>query len=209
MQYKKPEIANRIISFVNEYYDNNGSTPSVREIAGGIGTAFSTVSRYLSYLRDEGFIDYDGHRNIITEQMQNDLMNMTRTRVSVPVVGRVACGALRDAEEHIEETVKLPISIFGDGPLFILCASGNSMVDAGIDDGDYVVVRQQRFASPGQIVVAETDGETTLKGYFPEPDKRRIRLQPANREMKPIYVKEVNIQGVAVKVIKNIGRIIG
>ena len=102
--------------------------------------------------------------------------------------------------------MSLPKSIFGSDPLFLLFADGESMIEAGIDDGDLVVVRQQRHASRGDIIVAYMDGETTLKGYYPEPEKNRIRLQPANETMRPIYVSSLEIQGVAVYVIKQIGK---
>lgn len=206
MQYKKPETFKAIEDFINEYADTYGTVPTIRDIANGVGLARSSVSSYLQAMEERGEIEYDEHRKPLTRMLLNDLSNMTRSpllRNGAPIVGSVSCGTPVETEEVIEETVRLPKSIFGDGPLFILHASGESMIEAGIDDGDLVVIKQQQTANTGDIVVALVDGATTLKGYFPEPEKKRIRLQPANSTMKPMYFKDVQIQGVAVKVIKD------
>ena len=121
------------------------------------------------------------------------------------VLGSVACGVPRFAEENIEEYVRLPVSLFGSGDFYILRAVGDSMIGVGIDDGDLVLVRQQNYAEAGQIVVALVEDEATLKRYYPEPENKRVRLHPENDSMSDIYVDECLIQGVAVKVIKNLG----
>ena len=208
LQHKKQELFDRILSFIHQYEADHCSSPSLREIASGVGVANSTVCSYLSDLEEWGRITYDSHRRVMSSEFRTHLddMNVSPYGVGVPVVGSVACGVPKDAEEFIEETVSLPKSIFGSDPLFLLHADGESMIEAGIDDGDLVVIKHQNCAVPGDIVVALVNGETTLKGYFPEPERRRIRLQPANRSMNPIFVPSAEIQGVAVYVIKKIGR---
>ena len=124
--------------------------------------------------------------------------------VRVPVLGSVSCGLPKFAEENIEEYVRLPSSLFGDGEFYFLRAKGDSMIGAGIDDGDLVLIRRQDTARPGQIAVALTDDEATLKRFYPEPQNRRIRLHPENPELEDIYVENCAVQGIAVKVIKNL-----
>ena len=121
-----------------------------------------------------------------------------------PILGKVSCGVPKFAEENIEEYVRLPVALFGRGQFFILRANGDSMIEADINDGDLVLIRQQNYADEGQIVVALMDDEATLKRYYPEPEKQRIRLHPENSRMDDIYVSDCIIQGVAVKVLKDL-----
>ena len=118
------------------------------------------------------------------------------------IVGSIPCGSPQYEEEHIEAYVSLPESIFGSGEFYILRASGNSMIEAGIDDGDLVVIKKQKTANEGDIVVALVDNQNTLKRYYIDRKKRCVRLHPENSSMKDIYVKECIIQGVAHHVIK-------
>lgn len=124
---------------------------------------------------------------------------------TVPKVGYVPCGPLTEEIECIEGYLKLPVSFVGDAKsVFLLTANGNSMIGAGIDDKDLVLVKQQETAENGEIVVALIGNEVTLKRYYNEPDKRRICLHPENPTMEDIYVKDCVIQGVAIKVIKDL-----
>lgn len=199
MQHKKTEYFGEIEKFINSYKDmSGGSSPSVREIADGCGLSPATISRYMAYMKQTGQLNYDGHRNITTKQTENDLSGTTR----VPVLGRISCGIPKFAEENIEEYVKLPASLFGRGEFFILAASGDSMTGAGIDDGDYVLVRQQDTAEYNQIVVALVDDEATLKRFRPE--NGCICLHPENEKFDDIVVDSCAIQGVAVKILKNL-----
>ena len=163
MRSKNPAYFDLLIRFIDDYIDNYGRSPSTQEIAGGTGLSPATVSRYLSRMREDGIIDYSGHRNIVTKR------NSATETNAVPVLGSVSCGIPKFAEENIEEYVKLPVSLFGKGDFFLLRASGNSMIEAGIDSGDLVLVRRQDYAAPGQIVVALMEEEATLKRYYPEP----------------------------------------
>lgn len=200
MRTKNEEYFKMIEAFIDAHKDEHGVAPTVQEIANGIRVPKTTVGRYLSYMREHGMLDYTGHRNIQTKRSQ-----LTKTEtVKVPVLGKVSCGVPRFAEENIEEYVRLPVALFGRGQFFILRANGDSMIDADIDDGDLVLIRQQNCADEGQIVVALMDDEATLKRYYPEPEKYRIRLHPENSQMDDIYVSSCIIQGVAVKVLKDL-----
>lgn len=199
---KNVALFKEIESYINRYKEKQaGASPSVREIAEGIGVNYSTVSRYLKQMREDGVLAYAGHRNIITRESDR-----TRSEtIKVAVLGTVACGIPKLAEENVEEYVRLPISLFGNGDFYLLRASGDSMINAGIDDGDLVLVRQQNYAEASQIVVALMEDEATLKRYYPEPEKKRVRLHPENDQMEDIYVDNCLIQGVAIKVIKDLG----
>ena len=198
MRTKNPAYFELLIRFIDDYIDNYGRSPSTQEIASGTGLSPATVSRYLSRMREDGIIDYSGHRNIVTKR------NSAIETNAVPVLGSVSCGIPKFAEENIEEYVKLPVSLFGKGDFFLLRASGNSMIEAGIDSGDLVLVRRQDYAAPGQIVVALMEEEATLKRYYPEPQNGYIRLHPENKDLDDIIVDHCLIQGVAVHVIKEL-----
>lgn len=200
MRTKNAEYFSMLEGFIDEHRERNSTSPSVREIANGIGLSNATVSRYLSYMRDKGMLDYKGHRNIITKESKK-----TKTQtVKVPVLGSVSCGIPKYAEENIEEYVRLPVALFGRGDFFILRANGDSMIEADIDDGDLVLVRRQNYADPGEIVVALMEDEATLKRYYPEPNRRSVRLHPENSSLQDIFVPDCIIQGVAVKVLKDV-----
>ena len=122
----------------------------------------------------------------------------------LPVVGSIACGTPLLAEENIEKYLPVPNDFLGAGKFFILRANGNSMIKAGIEDGDYVIVKQQETAEIGQIIVALINDEATLKRYYIDNEKQQVRLHPENDKMKDMYFKNVVIQGIAVKVIKDL-----
>ena len=197
---KNPQYLAMLEEFINKYIEQNNASPTITEITDGVGLPRSTVGRYIAYMRDQGVIDYEGHRNITTRLTQK----MRNESVRVPILGRVACGVPILAIENIEEYIRLPVTLFGKGDFYILRANGDSMIDAGINDGDLVVIRAQDYASPGQIVVALMEDEATLKRFYPEPEKERIRLHPENEEMDDIYVEGCIIQGVAIKVLKDL-----
>lgn len=194
MRSKDPEIMKRIVDFVEAYHLDYNSSPSLRVIADGVGIGSTTVYRYLMEMNERGMICYDG------KTIRNEKINKSqRGTIRAAVIGRIACGIPNLAEQHVEGYVNLPESLFGQGNFYILRASGCSMTEAGIDDGDLVVIREQNTAEDGQIVVALVDDEATLKRFFHEGD--RIRLHPENPRMKDIFVTDCRIQGVAVKVI--------
>ena len=200
MRHKNEEYFKLLEDFINKYTLEYDRSPANREIAAGTGLSTATVSRYLQEMQSRGILEYDGQRNITTRtrKMQNE------QTIGVPLLGKVACGIPKYAEGNIEEYVRLPVSIFGRDEYFLLYADGDSMKDIGIMDGDLVLVRKQNFAEPGQVVVALVDDEATLKRYYPEPENRRVRLHPENSELDDIIVGDCIIQGIAVKVLKDI-----
>ena len=201
MRSKNQEYFTLLERYIDTYTDSHGVSPSTREIAAGTGLSLATVSRYLSYMRENGMIDYVGQRNIITQRKR-----MTSTGSNkVPLLGAVSCGIPKFAEGNIEEYVQLPTALFGKGDFFLLRASGDSMIEAGIDNGDLVLIKHQDHAEPGQIVVALIgDDEATLKRFYPEPQHGIIRLHPENPALDDIIVENCAIQGIAVQVMKSL-----
>ena len=197
MRTKDQGTIAKIDKFVCDFSDKYGYSPSLQEIANAVGIAKATAFRYVNKMCEDGILDQAGSRSLTSPKVKT-------ASVRVPILGTIACGIPKFAEENIEEYVKLPVSLFGQGHFFILRAYGDSMIGAGINDGDLVVIRAQDYASPGQIVVALMEDEATLKRFYPEPEKHRIRLHPENEEMEDIYVEGCIIQGIAVKVLKDL-----
>lgn len=202
MQVMKKEKMERLEAFIRTYNRDNGVSPSYRQIAEGTDLPLTTVTRYLHFLRDNGSIDLNC-RSITTRQEKQTIATVPG-EMSVPLLGSVSCGLPKLAEENVEEYIHLPVSLFGQDDFYLLRANGNSMINAGINKGDLVLIRQSDTADPGQIVVALVGEEATLKRYYPEPEKHRIRLHPENAEMEDIYVDHCIIQGVAKNVIKSL-----
>lgn len=184
---------------VEEYFDDYTRSPSVREISNMTGISKSTVQRYIEIMERVGIITRTD------EGIETPYISKTeRNMVSVAKLGRIPCGPLDEKEEYIEGYVKLPESFVGKGKFFILVASGDSMIEAGIDDGDMIIIKQQETAHKGDIVVALAGGQSTLKRYMPDPSIKKIRLHPENSSMEDIIVDNCQIQGVAIKVIKSL-----
>lgn len=198
MRTKDPAIFDAIESYINDYHDQHGAAPSMQQIATKIGMAKSTIHSYLARMKEDGRVEYTGTRSLLTRENMKSLGGCLK----VPIVGAIACGTPILAQENIEQYVTLPEALFGRGNYYFLRARGESMIEAGIDDGDLVLIRQQDAADYGQIVVARLDDEATLKRYFPE--RGHIRLHPENEAMEDIIVDQCAVQGVAVKVLKNI-----
>ena len=195
----KNEMIIKIGKGLDRFYDLNGYSPSVRELSVAMGIPKSTMQRYLDHMKDIGIIRR-GRFGMETDHISK----IEKATVTVPKIGRIPCGPLTEEEEYIDGYVRLPASFLGKGQFFILTASGTSMIEAGIDDGDLVVIRKTDHAKSGDIVVALANGQNTLKRYFPEPSSKRVRLHPENSEMEDIFVTECIIQGVATKVIKSL-----
>lgn len=159
-------------------YESGRRMPNSLQITALLAEALSVTAEYLLG-GDDGYVD-------------------------IPLVGDIACGPLNFAEEYVEARWRLPTELVGEGTFFMLRAVNDSMIDAGIDDGDLIMIRKQEYANAGDIVAVLSGGETTLKRYYPEPEKRRVRLHPENQSMQDIIVRDCAIQGVAVKVIKDL-----
>ena len=192
------ENQQRILDFIKSEIEEKGYPPSVREICAAVGLrSTSTVHAHLNHLEEQGLIRRDS-----TKPRALEVLDGTQARGrSVPLVGRVTAGQPILAIENIEEYLSLPQSVLGQGDMFSLRVEGESMIDAGILDGDIVVLRQQDTAENGEIVVAMTpEDEATLKRIFYEDG--RVRLQPENATMAPIYVDNVTVLGKLVALIR-------
>ena len=180
----------QILDFIRWEIDDKGYPPSVREICLAVGLkSTSTVHAHLNRLEEEGYIRRDA-----TKPRALELTDTATVRGrSVPLVGRVTAGMPILAQQNIEEYYMLPQNLVGGDEVFILSVQGESMIEAGILDGDFVIVRRQSHAENGDIVVAMIDDEATVKRIFYE--KTRVRLQPENSAMQPIYARDVTVLG--------------
>ncbi len=200
MRTKDNSLMQKIANCFNSYYRKEGVKPSTRIVAKELSINPSTVSRYLREMACREMLIYeDGNvETIITTKTGSNSL-------SVPLLGSISCGEPLLEEENIEAYFRLPEQIFGKGDFFLLRANGDSMINAGIDNGDLVLIRQCKEANKGDIVVALTDSnENTLKRFFPEKSKKRVVLKAENPKYPDIITKQCQIQGVAVKVIKDL-----
>jgi repressor LexA len=199
---KKPRGDNqqKILEFIKSEVQLKGYPPSVREIGDAVGLkSTSTVHGHLTRLEKKGLLHRDSMKPRAMEVLGGDPFPKA---VSVPLVGRVTAGIPILAEENIEENIALPESMVGEGKFFILHVKGESMIDAGIMDGDFVVVRQQPDANNSDIVVAMVEDEATVKRFYKENGV--FRLQPENPTMKPIIVPNVTILGKVVSLFRRL-----
>ena len=187
----------RILNFIKAEIDLKGYPPSVREICAAVGLkSTSTVHAHLNHLEEQGLIRRDA-----TKPRALEVTDGTQARGrSVPLVGRVTAGMPILAVENIEDYLVLPQSMLGRDDIFCLRVQGESMIDAGILDGDIVVLRQQDTAENGEIVVARVEEEATLKRIFYEDG--HVRLQPENRTMDPIIVPNAQVLGRLVALVR-------
>ena len=197
MNPRNTDIERKIYEFVNRQIERFGINPSYREIAESIGRSVATVSKYLKRMESEGMLALNGKHGVSTKRQRADT-------AYVPIVGTVACGVPNFAEESIEAFFPILRNELGSGEYFALHASGDSMINAGIDVVDLVFVRKTFKAYDGDIVVALVEDSTTLKRYYDDTENRRIILHPENPKYKDMVFKDVTVQGVAVKVLKSL-----
>ncbi len=175
---------------------------TLRSITEETGVPFQTVGRYIQQFIDRGEIATDDEYGYV---LTETVTKINRTR-GIPLVGSISCGALSIAEEDITDYIKVPEKLISDGEYFLLRAQGESMINIDIEPGDLVLIRKQSYADPGQVAVVIStefsDAGGTLKRYYPEPEKHRVRLHPENDTMKDFFVRECIVQGVAKKVFK-------
>ncbi|NLJ61088.1 MAG: transcriptional repressor LexA [Firmicutes bacterium] len=207
MPRKKSKAISRrqqqILDYIKQETETQGYPPSVREIGRAVGLkSTSTVHGHLSQLEKKGYIRRDSSKPRAIEVLPAAGVLPRSASVAVPLVGRVTAGLPVLAVENIEDYFPLPKDFGEPGTLFMLRVSGDSMIEAGILDGDYVIVRQQENAENGEIVVALIDDEATIKRFFKEKDK--IRLQPENSFMDPIIVDNASILGKVTGVVRRI-----
>lgn len=210
-----------VLDCITEFIDGKGYGPTVREICTAMGLSSpSTVHVHLKALEDKGMIHRDplksrsitltpaarelggGEPDSLAQDLSGIGSSSFSEVVSLPLVGQVAAGIPILAEENIEETITLPVEIVGDSASFLLSVHGESMIEAGINDGDYLVVREQSTANNGDIVVALIDDGATVKRFFHERD--HIRLQPENSSMEPIITRDCSIVGKVVALFRRV-----
>ena len=201
MRSKNSTLMEKILEYINNEYCQTETMPTIREIASALNVSKSCVGKYITEMKNNGVIlnngDWRGIRTKAVNKIQHNIQYL-------PVVGSIACGQPILAEENIETYLPIPQEFLGNGKFFILKAEGESMVNAGINSGDYVIVRQQETAEEGQIVVALIENEATLKRYYLDKLRKQIRLHPDNDNMSDMYFDNIVIQGVAIKVIKDL-----
>ena len=199
MRTKDEMLMMDIVAAVDGFFSQTGRTPTTRDLGARLGLSAATMSRYLQEMNGRGMLEYEGGR-IMTERIAKSKENS----VSVPLVGSISCGQPLLSEESVESYIRIPTEWLGTGDYFLLRANGDSMVDAGIDDDDIVIVRKATDANDGDIVVALVDNENTLKRLYRDEKRRKIILHPENPDYEDIVVDSCEIQGVAIKVLKDL-----
>ena len=206
----------QILRYITKQIQTNGYAPSVREIGRAVGlSSTATVHCYLKKLEELGYIRKENQkgRTLRVLKKEDDLYNPKRIgkepskafynkkeMVDVPVVGKITAGSPILAVENITDTLPIPIDFVGNSQSFMLVVSGESMIEAGILDGDLILVRRQNVAENGEIIVALIDDEATVKTFYKEAD--HIRLQPENSTMDPIIVPDCQILGKVIGVFR-------
>ncbi len=195
-----------VYRFVTDFMKERGVCPTTQEIGDCLGMAKSTVSKYMNRLMDDGLIEkYGRYQTVLTDSAE-----LPSDYVMMPVVGSISCGQPILAIEEVEEYIPINIGLLGYGEYFGLIARGDSMIEAGICDGDTVYVRKQSTAIDGEIVVAMIEDEfsenwnATLKTFYRDIKNSRYILHPENSMLDDIIVDKVHVVGVAVRVLKNL-----
>jgi len=208
MSEKTRDKKQEILNFLNKHVQENGYPPSVREICKAVGfKSTSTVHSYLSKLEKDGLICKDATKPRALKLVKSEYLNNSegflpkKEMVSVPIIGKVTAGLPILAVENIEDTFPIPVDYTHNSNVFMLKVRGDSMIDAGILDDDYILIRQQNTAENGDMVVCLIEDEATVKTFYREKDY--IRLQPENKLMEPIIVRQnVQILGLVIGVMR-------
>ena len=191
----------QILNCIKQSLKDKGYPPSVRELCLAVGlSSTSTVHSHLNTLEKKGYIRRDPSKPRTIEVLDEEVNWLSDHVSAVPVVGKVTAGAPILAIENIEEYFPLPKQLTRHDETFILNVKGTSMINAGIHDGDQIIVRKQEHANNGEIVVALIEDEVTVKRFFKE--KNCVRLQPENDSMDPIYCLDVCILGKVIGLIR-------
>ena len=216
MPRKAQELNKRekaILKFIEKKIKEDGYPPSVREIGKAVGlSSTATVHGYLAKLREKGYIKKEDKKGRTLkllkggdgEKIQNEPAQKNyyaeKELIDIPLVGKITAGMPILAVENVTDTFPIPIDFVGNSECFMLTVRGESMINAGILDGDYILVRKQPDAINGQIVVALIEDEATVKTFYKEKD--HIRLQPENHTMDPIIVPDCKILGKVIGVFR-------
>jgi repressor LexA len=192
-----------ILDFVRRFQESEGVAPTHREICEHFGfSSYGTAYKHLRLLREKGLIERTPHQRrgmVLTSEAAEEGATAGDAMPEIPFLGRIAAGQPIEALPG-DETLAVPSHLLRSGPPdhYVLQVDGQSMIDEGVLDGDFVIVRRRERAEPGEMVVALIEGDATLKRYYPEG--RRVRLQPANAAMEPIWIEaeRLQIQGIVV-----------
>lgn len=205
---KVEENINKLIDYLEEYISQNGFPPSYREIGVALNIkSTNSVKRYMDILNERGIISKNSsknrsiklNRNIYNDSCQEERIN--ESLITMPLVGQITAGIPILAQENITDHIVISSQFFNTSEtIFMLKVSGQSMIDADIHDGDFIIVKQQNTAENGDIVVAIIDGYSTVKTFYKE--RNTIRLQPQNQAFEPIYSRDVQILGVVIGLIR-------
>ena len=202
MRKMNQEKIERLAIFINQYTrNNNGSSPSLSKIMECMSMSKSTAYRYILELKRRGLVSYSGKQTLETEVQRKMKCGFKR----VPIIGQIICGSPDEQEEYINGYLAIPEEWI-DGECFLLRAYGNSMIDIGIEKGDLILVKKTCIAENGEVIVALTEEGNTLKRLFWENGRPRLHAenQKYNQKNIDIYPQSLTIQGVALKVIKDI-----
>lgn len=203
MRSKDTTLKNEIYDFVNCWKRDTGTSPSLKKIADRTNVSRTTVYRYLKEMSDEGVLEYYGE-GIDTKELNGINMDLAPAMI----VGSIPCGEAQSEEQYVEAYVNLPTVLFGKGEFYILRAKGDSMEDAGITEGNLVVILRQSTAEIGDIVVAlDDERQNTLKLFAGFDQEGNAVLEYMNEDVYPgkqIKVKELTVQGVAKHVLKTL-----
>ena len=210
----------QIMRYITQEINKNGYAPSVREIGAAVGlSSTATVHTYLNKLEKLGYIKKESQKGRTLRVLKSEddtystkkksvrldpwtTFHNKKEMVDVPVIGKVTAGQPILAVENVTDTFPIPLEMAGNSQTFILVVRGESMIEAGILDGDYILVRRQNVAENGQMVVALIEDEATVKTFYKEKD--HIRLQPENSTMDPIIVPDCQILGRVIGVFRKI-----
>lgn len=203
MRSKNSILKNEIYDFVNDWKRNTGVSPSLKNIADWLHVSRTTIYRYLKEMDEDGILNYSGD-GIDTKELNGNNMNLAPAMI----VGSIPCGEAQSEEQYVEAYVNLPTALFGKGEFYILRAKGDSMEDAGITEGNLVVILRQPTAEIGDIVVAlDDEQQNTLKLFAGFDKEGNAILEYMNEDVYPgkqIVVKELTVQGVAKHVLKTL-----
>ena len=202
MRTMNQEKLERLSDFIKQYArDNNGSSPSLSEIMDYMSMSKATAYRYVLELEKRGVVAYSGKKTLETDLQRKMRCDFKR----IPIIGQIVCGSPEEQDEFVDGYLAIPKDWI-DGECFLLRAYGDSMIDIGIDKDDLILVKKVCSAEDGAVVVALTENGNTLKRLFWEDGHPRLHAenQKYNTSQRDIYPKELTIQGIALKVIKNI-----
>lgn len=194
-----------ILDFIAQFMAQNGFAPTLKEVAEALDVSSPTINQHIHVLVEKGVLRRQEGVNRSLEIVEENILQPSPKGISLPILGYIAAGT--PLEPYTDPQASFPVSpvmVKLKKPHYILQVKGNSLIEEGILEGDYVVVAHQETAEDGEIVVAILpSGLATLKRYFKEKD--RVRLEPANSQMKPIFTPEVRIQGKVVGIIRRYG----